>query len=32
MEKLGMKYIGLDEEGGYVFTITRDGYLTNNKK
>ncbi len=32
MEKLGMKYIGLDEEGGYAFTITRDGYLTNNKK
>ena len=28
MEKLGMKYLGLDEEGGYAFTITRDEYLT----
>ncbi len=26
MEKIGMKYIGLDEEGGYAFTITRDEY------
>lgn len=28
MEKLGMKYVGLDEEGGYAFTITQDEYLT----
>ncbi len=27
MEKLGMKYLGLDEEGGYAFTITREQYL-----
>jgi ribosomal-protein-alanine N-acetyltransferase len=26
MEKLGMKYVGLDEEGGYAFTITKEEY------
>lgn len=26
MEKLGMKYVGLDEEGGYAFTITQEEY------
>lgn len=28
MEKLGMQYVGLDEEGGYAFTTTRVEYLT----
>jgi len=32
MEKLGMKYVGLDEEGGYAFTTTRDEYLTISRK
>lgn len=27
MEKLGMTYLGLDEEGGYAFTISRDDFL-----
>jgi len=26
MEKLDMKYAGLDEEGGYAFTITQEDY------
>jgi ribosomal-protein-alanine N-acetyltransferase len=26
MEKAGMKYLGLDEEGGYAFRITREEY------
>ncbi len=26
MEKIGMRYVGLDEEGGYAFTITREEY------
>ena len=26
MEKIGMRYVGLDEEGGYFFTLTREGY------
>lgn len=28
MEKIGMHYLGLDEEGGYAFTISRDEYLS----
>ncbi len=28
MEKINMKYTGLDEEGGYAFTINRDEYLS----
>lgn len=28
MEKIGMKYIGLDEESGYAFTITKEEYRT----
>ena len=27
MEKLGMQYLGLDEEGGHSFTLTREEYL-----
>ena len=27
MEKLGMKYVGLDEEGGYAFTVSKEEYL-----
>ncbi|GAP12762.1 acetyltransferase [Longilinea arvoryzae] len=27
MEKIGMKYVGLDEEGGYAFTISRKEFL-----
>lgn len=27
MEKIGLKAIGLDEEGGYAFTLTRDEFL-----
>ncbi len=27
MEKLGMCYLGLDEEGGHSFSLTRDEYL-----
>jgi len=26
MEKIGMRYVGLDEEGGYSFTLTREEY------
>ena len=26
MEKLGMKYVGLDEDGGYTFAITQEEY------
>ncbi len=26
MEKLGMKYLGLDEEGGYAFRMTKEEY------
>lgn len=26
MEKIGMKYLGTDEEGGYAFRITREAY------
>lgn len=26
MEKIGMRYVGLNEEGGYAFTITREEY------
>jgi len=32
MEKASMKYIGLDEEGGYAFTITQDDYWANGRK
>jgi len=32
MEKIGMKYIGLDEEGGYTFTINRNEYLSISRK
>lgn len=32
MKKLGMKYKGLDKEGGYSFSITRDEYLSINEK
>ena len=27
MEKIGMKYMGLDEEGGHFFTLKREEYL-----
>lgn len=27
MEKIGMRYLGLDEEGGHSFTISRNEYL-----
>jgi ribosomal-protein-alanine N-acetyltransferase len=27
MEKIGMRYVGLDEEGGHSFTLSREGYL-----
>ena len=27
MEKIGMKYQGLDDEGGYSFTMTRDEFV-----
>jgi len=27
MEKIGMRYVGLDEEGGYSFTITRKEFF-----
>ncbi len=26
MEKIGMRYVGLDEEGGYSFTLTKEEY------
>lgn len=26
MEKVGMKYLGIDEEGGYAFRITKEEY------
>ncbi len=26
MEKLGMRYVGLDKEGGYAFTMTKEEY------
>jgi len=26
MEKIGMKYVGLDKEGGYAFRITKEEY------
>jgi RimJ/RimL family protein N-acetyltransferase len=26
MEKIGMKYLGIDDEGGYAFRITREEY------
>ena len=26
MEKIGMRYVGLDEEGGHSFTLTREEY------
>jgi len=32
MEKIGMKYIGSDEEGGYTFAINRDKYLSIQQK
>ncbi len=31
MEKIGLKAIGLDEEGGYAFALTRDEFLTLSK-
>ena len=27
MEKIGMRYVGLDEEGGHSFTLTREEYI-----
>jgi ribosomal-protein-alanine N-acetyltransferase len=27
MEKLGMRYLGLDEEGGHFFTLTKAEYF-----
>jgi len=27
MEKIGMRYVGLDEEGGHAFAIRREEYL-----
>jgi RimJ/RimL family protein N-acetyltransferase len=27
MEKIGMKYVGLDEEGGHFFTLQKDEYF-----
>jgi ribosomal-protein-alanine N-acetyltransferase len=27
MEKIGMRYVGLDEEGGHLFTLGREEYL-----
>jgi ribosomal-protein-alanine N-acetyltransferase len=32
MEKINMKYMGLDEEGGYAFTINRDECLSGIKE
>jgi RimJ/RimL family protein N-acetyltransferase len=29
MEKIGMRDIGLDDEGGYAFTISREAFLIN---
>ena len=26
MEKIGMRYVGLDDEGGHAFTLTREAY------
>lgn len=26
MDKIGMQYLGIDEEGGYAFTITKEAY------
>jgi ribosomal-protein-alanine N-acetyltransferase len=31
MEKLGMVYVGLDEEGGHFFTLTLEGYFNRAK-
>lgn len=31
MEKIGMKYIGLDDEGGYAFTLAREEYLNSSR-
>jgi len=31
MEKIGMRYVGLDEEGGHAFTLTREEYLREGK-
>ena len=27
MEKIGMRYLGIDEEGGYSFTLTKEEYF-----
>jgi len=32
MKKIGMKYVGLDEEGGYAFAINRDEYSSIQQK
>lgn len=29
MEKIGMQYLGTDDDGGYAFRITRETYYTN---
>ena len=29
MEKIGMRYLGIDAEGGYAFTLTREAYIRN---
>lgn len=31
MEKIGMKYVGLDDEGGYAFTLTREEFLRSSR-
>jgi RimJ/RimL family protein N-acetyltransferase len=32
MNKIGMDYLGLDDEGGYAFRLTRDEYLNITRK
>ena len=32
MEKLGMRYLGTDEEGGHAFTLAREEYLQASKE
>jgi len=31
MEKIGMRYVGLDEEGGHFFTLGREEYWQGRK-
>ena len=32
MEKIGMRYVGIDDEGGFAFTLSRDDYFADRRR